>query len=366
VFDGSSPPSKYDVVAKRISDMKKSEEKCECIDDKTSLEYKKESKKSYSLFAKTNQHEKTKIEECKHVLELMGICFVNAKNEADPQCAAIAEYYKNTSVGVLSEDFDMLLYNAPALLKNFSFKGSEAIKIEKEIIFDNLLKEANNIRSEHQLAKLKKITRENFVDFFVLFGTDYSFDGKQCKITKVSPNQLFEIFVMVEFDKVEFIKCLKKMEIAIDSDFLEIWKKTSAIYLNPILIDPRTIKYVPTGINEPELLKFLESKQMDMKFVTEELAKIKQNYGVLKNIHDDEVNISQFKVYTGYQFNFHTRRWIEHQKGMQIFSKKYKKEIKNSNSHLKNKIVSAHKAMTIETNDDMLNSFFTARQNQNC
>ncbi|ATZ80925.1 hypothetical protein BMW23_0880 [Bodo saltans virus] len=382
VFDGNSPASKYETVNERITSMEKSKQKCENMIDKTSQEFKKESKKCYSLFSRKNPGEMSKIEECKYVFELMGIVIVNAINEADPQCAAIAAHHNDIMndimIGVMSEDFDMLLYNAPALLKDFSFKKKTASKMNKEKILENLLKEANTIRTKNQLTELTEFTHENFVNFSVLIDSDYSFEHKHCKITKIPPQQLFEIYTIAGFDKITFVNNLEKIT-RISPDFLKIWNMTANVYLSPALVDPSTIKCTLTGIREEELLKFLEEKKINIDFVKEELLKVKQNYNVLKNIHNDKKNINQFKEYIGYQFNFHTRKWQDKQK----LNDKHKNNINTENTEItdnfdkhdkfdnqkcqKNisdkcrlQIQSRHKAMILK-NDDSLNSFFTAR-----
>lgn len=93
-------------------------------------------------------------QESQEVLDLLGIKYLVANDEADHLCA----YLTNISYGVVSDDTDILTHGATILLKNFSFNPKEKIQ---EINLDKLLKKL-------------KLSRDEFIDLCILLGTDYN------------------------------------------------------------------------------------------------------------------------------------------------------------------------------------------------
>jgi len=63
-------------------------------------------------------------EECKKLLKLMGVPFINSPCEAEAQCAALARAGK--VFGTASEDMDSMTFGTPFLLRHLTF--SEARK----------------------------------------------------------------------------------------------------------------------------------------------------------------------------------------------------------------------------------------------
>jgi DNA excision repair protein ERCC-5 len=65
----------------------------------------------------------------------MGVTFIEADGEADVQCAILN--ISNTIDGVISEDWDMVLFGCLKLLKNF-FNKSNVLEIDIYVLLNEL------------------------------------------------------------------------------------------------------------------------------------------------------------------------------------------------------------------------------------
>jgi flap endonuclease-1 len=178
VFDGKAPELKKKVLTIRRNRRKESQEKM--IDAETSEEKIKYFKRTVSISKK--QHD-----ECRELLKLMGVPYVNAPGEADAQCAWLA---KNNYVdAVLTEDMDILTFGSPIVIKYLSSKKKSL---------------------EINLEKIKEVfgwTHNQFIELCVLLGCDYAYN-----ITKVTYLKLFH-----EFQKCKDIKkVLNNIKMSID------------------------------------------------------------------------------------------------------------------------------------------------------
>jgi flap endonuclease-1 len=342
VFDGKSPKKKLGAIIKRNTYKESMRAKCNEIDDKNSSEYFKNYKKSFSL-------SKEKIDECKKVLDLLGICYINAPEEADQQCACLSDYLKDKTVGVISDDLDILMYGAGTLLKSFTFpcnseKGTptpcqnskKTIEINKSKVLFDLHEKANMILKKANKEPLEEFTHENFVDFIILSGTtDYDDNGNIVKINNISNDELFEICIFNKFNPNSIANVLSERE-CIDSkdQFLKSWDSIRKVYLSPKVIDPKTIDYLPKEINKEEIFNYLcNEKKMDTELVDTELEKINLNYEILKKMHSSKINDS-FSRFCSYQFKQYTN----------VLKNKNKNKITNKNI-INNKIKDTSKCV---------------------
>jgi flap endonuclease-1 len=123
VFDGKSPQVKSEVVTKRREVKKQADEALrEKYSDNTDTE--KKTEVPYRTLDELIRHlkrsyriDKQTIETFKAILRYMGLPLVEAPAEADPQCVAIASYYDDKVVGIVTDDFDFLMYGAKNILK---------------------------------------------------------------------------------------------------------------------------------------------------------------------------------------------------------------------------------------------------------
>lgn len=146
VFDGKPSSLKDNVILSRqkskqnaLIKLKESESETEKI-------------KFYKKSAKITKKE---LDECRELLELMGIPYVNSPEESDSQCAYLAK--SGLVDGVYTEDMDILTFGSPLIIKNLL---SSKNKIQ-EISLNNVLEKL-------------KLTYDEFIDFCILLGCDYS------------------------------------------------------------------------------------------------------------------------------------------------------------------------------------------------
>lgn len=161
VFDGKPPQLKYKVLDARKQVRKRALDKLS--DATTELDKIKYLKRSVSIT-------REQMDQCRELLQLMGIPYIDAIEEADSELSYLCK--ENLVYAVLTEDMDILTFGSPRVIRNLS--SSSKIPIEIEL---------NNI-----LNKLK-LNYEEFVDLCILFGCDY------CPVLiDVKPPELFSIY----------------------------------------------------------------------------------------------------------------------------------------------------------------------------
>ena len=146
VFDGKPPDLKKKVLDLRRNVRKKAEEKMSNAE--TEEEKIKYFKRSVSI-------SKKQLDECRELLDLMGVPYVNAPQEADSQCAWLAE--NNYVDAVLTEDMDILTFGSPKIVRNLTSQKKKPLEISLNKIKDKF-----------------GWTHNNFIEICVLLGCDYS------------------------------------------------------------------------------------------------------------------------------------------------------------------------------------------------
>lgn len=144
VFDGKPPDIKKYTLNSRKNNKKKA------IENEMNANS-KEDKIKY--FKRSLIITKKQFNECKIILDIMGIPYVQADGEADCVCSELVQ--QKLAYGTLSEDADILTFGCNNLIKN--------MKKKNEIIEYNL----NNILKE------LKINYIEFINLCILLGCDY-------------------------------------------------------------------------------------------------------------------------------------------------------------------------------------------------
>ena len=146
VFDGKPPELKLKVIQNRRDIKYRAFIKLEeDLSEEDKIKY----------FKRTVSISKKQIDECKELLDYMGIQYVEAPEEADSQCAMLVK--NGLASGVLTEDMDILTFGATTIYRNLASYKKEQIQID-----------LNEILSELSL------TYEQFIELCILFGCDYS------------------------------------------------------------------------------------------------------------------------------------------------------------------------------------------------
>lgn len=143
IFDGKAPELKKNTLDDRKK-LKKS-----ALDKKDNALTKEEEIKYFkrSLFITKEQYD-----DCKKVLKILGIPFIQADGEADCLCAYLVK--NNYAYAAYSEDMDFLSFGCTKLIKNI--KGTKAIEINLEDVLKGFEMDINS-----------------FINLTILLGCDY-------------------------------------------------------------------------------------------------------------------------------------------------------------------------------------------------
>ncbi|OJJ84172.1 multifunctional nuclease RAD27 [Aspergillus glaucus CBS 516.65] len=166
VFDGAPPKLKSGELAKRSARKSEATEAHEeAKETGTAEDVEKFSRRTVRV---TREHNA----ECKKLMKLMGVPYIDAPTEAEAQCAALARAGKVYAAA--SEDMDTLCFETPILLRHLTFAEQR-----KEPIQEIHLKRA--------LEGLG-MDRNQFIDLCILLGCDYLEP-----IPKVGPNTALKL-----------------------------------------------------------------------------------------------------------------------------------------------------------------------------
>jgi flap endonuclease-1 len=211
VFDGKAPEIKTKTLQYRSQIKKKAEENLKNDILLTDEEKKKMLKRSLKITEE-------QIKECKEILNIIGIPYIESPTEADPQCAYLVK--EGIADSVISDDMDLLAFGTSKLIRG---------KSNKLEIYDL------NI-----ILKELKLTYDEFVELCILFGCDY------CNtIKKIGVKRAYEL--ILKHKNIESIIKLKKYDIPEDYNY-----KTIIDYFKnpPILkIKKNDIKWLPPNLD---------------------------------------------------------------------------------------------------------------------
>lgn len=153
VFDGKPPEMKSGELQKRSERRQEAEKSLEEALEKGDQE-------EIERFSRRTVHlDPQHVEECKKLLTLMGIPFVQAPCEAEAECAALCR--SKIADATATEDMDALAHATPILIRHLTnHKKNADDDCVIEINYNQLLEESG-------------LTREEFIDFCILCGCDY-------------------------------------------------------------------------------------------------------------------------------------------------------------------------------------------------
>ena len=161
VFDGKPSALKQKTISERRLLKEKAKINLEDAIEKGDVE------KIASLRRSINYITLEIVDECKTLLRFMGIPFVQAISEGEAQ----ASYMSATNIvqGVISQDYDCLLFGARRVLRNFTLYGRR--RISSRNIYVSVNPEYMDL--EETLNSLQ-ISRAKLIDIAILTGTDFN------------------------------------------------------------------------------------------------------------------------------------------------------------------------------------------------
>ena len=251
IFDGNYPESKFDTLNKRKRIRREAKEKAKKARKQGNIE------EAIKYSKMTSTINSTIIKECKELISKFGVPFIQAKGEGEAQAAYMVK--NNDAWGVISKDYDTLLFGGTRFLNKFA--PTKKTKLQRKIEFISLSKMLDNLG----------ITQKQLVDMGILIGTDYysgvKWVGQHTALKLIRKYKDLES-IMEAGKKIRGKKIKVKRE---------IFEKIRNIYLHPPLkkdYHPLTWKEV----NFEELAEFMiETYDFSEKRIKNNLQRLKQN-----------------------------------------------------------------------------------------
>ncbi|KAI9337689.1 PIN domain-like protein [Zopfochytrium polystomum] len=151
VFDGKPPQLKSNELKKRGARRDDAEKEAAKAEEAGDVE-------SFDKFSRrTVKVTKEQNDECKRLLKLMGIPYVEAPCEAEAQCAELAKSGKVYAAG--SEDMDTLTFGAPVLMRHLTFSEQKKMPVA---VYDF-----------KKVLEGLGMDMDQFIDMCILLGCDY-------------------------------------------------------------------------------------------------------------------------------------------------------------------------------------------------
>jgi len=291
IFDGPSPSIKKDVLRDRRKNRIKAMHKLNNDKDNklTDEEKIRLQKRCYSF-------KKKHIDDIKEYFDYIGLPYIQATGEADIVCAELNKL--NIVRGVASEDWDILPFGAPNMLRDFSNK-----KIIQEIVLEKALEEM-------------ELTQDQFIDICILLGTDYC-----SAIRGITPIRIYEEYkkcgsmesFMHHINTVNDNNLARK--IIIPKDFINKWVEIKKYYQNTsINTNIMNRNFVWAEPDPAKLFNFLHSHGFSKKNANKQINNIMilyKNYKIHGKVVSKFCNRCNNKYVKYYKFKNKSRRSYE-------------------------------------------------------
>ena len=225
VFDGKPPELKKNILKNRKKTRKYS--KYKLMNERLTREDR------IKYFKRTVQIEKEQYNECKKLLRILKVPYIESPGEADAQCAVLARAGKVW--GVCTEDMDILTFGSPIILKNFSASRN------KQIIELNLEKIKSSLG----------ITQEQFIDLCILLGCDYC--GTLTGLNKKNALQIIKENGGLE----QLVNKIKQGEMNYKLPSNYPYKEIKKYFKNPNVLNPDEINLRWGKIDKKEVIKYM-------------------------------------------------------------------------------------------------------------
>lgn len=227
VFDGKPPHMKSGELAKRRERREEAQKglaQAEETGDAESME-----KFSRRLVKVTPEHNA----DCKKLLQLMGIPYIEAPCEAEAQCAALVKAGKVYATG--TEDMDALTFGSSVLLRHLTFSEARKMPI-REFYLDRILAEL-------------ELSHDEFIDLCILLGCDY------CDSIKgIGPKRAIDLIKQYKTIE-EIVKHIDTKKYTLPEEWP--YQEARELFKNPEVKKDEDVELKWEAPNEEELIKFL-------------------------------------------------------------------------------------------------------------
>ncbi|XP_046843518.1 flap endonuclease 1-like isoform X2 [Xenia sp. Carnegie-2017] len=212
VFDGKPPKLKSGELAKRTERREQAQKDLQAAEEAGDAAMIDKSQRR--LVKVTKQHN----EECKSVLQLMGVPYLDAPCEAEAQCASLVANGKVYATA--TEDMDSLTFGSLITLRHMTFSEARKLPIQ-EFHLKKILEELG-------------FTQDEFIDLCILLGCDY------CDSIKgIGPKRAIEL--VRQHRSIEgILKHIDSKKYPIPEDWK--YKEARALFKNPDVADPEKVE----------------------------------------------------------------------------------------------------------------------------
>lgn len=237
VFDGKPPELKNKVINDRRNVKIKAIEKMEqATTDAEKIKY----------FKKCVSISKQQWEQCKDLLNTMGIPWIHAPEEADSQCAYLSR--EGFVEAVLTDDMDILTFGSCKIIKNLLSKKNKPTEISLVNVLETL-----------------KLSLDEFIEFCILLGCDYCIG-----LTEIKQHIILEYY--------QKNRNIEKTLAAMRQDNIKVPKEINYMTTKKYFYEPNITKITKEDI-------ILKKPQCDIL-----LTKLVNDYGLIKNLVKNKVN----------------------------------------------------------------------------
>uniref|UniRef100_T1J246 Flap endonuclease 1 n=1 Tax=Strigamia maritima TaxID=126957 RepID=T1J246_STRMM len=227
VFDGKPPTLKSGELAKREERREEAQKQLDKAEETGDVEG--ANKYSRRLVKVTKHHN----DECKQLLNLMGIPYIEAPCEAEAQCAELVKAGKVYATA--TEDMDALTFGSGVMLRHLTFSEARKMPIR-----------------EYHLSKLLSdldMDQNKFIDMCILLGCDY------CdSIRGIGPKRAVEL-IKTHGSIEEIIKQLDNKKYTVPTDWA--YEEARKLFTNPEVTPADQVEIKWKEPEEEALIKFM-------------------------------------------------------------------------------------------------------------
>jgi len=266
------------------------------VDDEMPI--KKMSDQDYLKYLKRSYKIKSKnIEKGKMLLQWMGIPIVDALGEADSQCSAIASVYSDSVIGIITDDFDPLVYMSKNILKMSSINSNYLEEYTLENIVKNMGKsmvefidkvDDDTLNKKYSNKKVK-FTQLHFMEICIMMGTDYcpglKLNKAPIKFPTINGQKLSkyeQILYLYLCNNMSLKDSLTSLTGFLSDNYINRMLNAKNEYINANVYDPNDIDIT---FNKPvnEMVKSICSEFLDKDDVEYILKLLDKTYGKFIN-----------------------------------------------------------------------------------
>ncbi|KAK8829775.1 hypothetical protein WA577_001169, partial [Blastocystis sp. JDR] len=230
VFEGKPPEMKQSELERRKVSREKAEEELKQAKEAGNEE------EIEKLSKRTVHMNSSHIDDCKKLLQLMGVPVIDAASEAESQCAELVK--KKVVWGMASEDMDSLTFGAPFLLRHLTKSQNSSKKDQSGVLEVNL----------SVLLEDMKLTQDEFIDMCILCGCDYCDTIRG--IGQVKAYQFIQKYRTIE----EVLKHLPE-KFSVPEDWP--YQRARELFKNPEVVKGEDVKISFSEVNREGLKEFL-------------------------------------------------------------------------------------------------------------